>query len=212
MKTTKIGIQQMKTNFQYKARDTNTTSQVTWIVNIIGVELGNLHLKIRVILMVFNATFNNISVISWWSILLVQETGVPGGNHRPAANNWQTVSHNVVFEYISSWSGFELITLVVLAFEPPDPWFSNIVQINKRHKHEDIRSSQSMSTCFVPNTDKSHIKQHNNFIMFIFYTTIWQQYDFIIFMYVGVICLFKTKNLRYPRTGGLLFSMLATSV
>ena len=25
-------------------------------------------------LMVFNATFNNISVISWWSILLVEET------------------------------------------------------------------------------------------------------------------------------------------
>jgi hypothetical protein len=27
-------------------------------------------------LMVFNATFNNISVISWWSVLLVEETGV----------------------------------------------------------------------------------------------------------------------------------------
>jgi hypothetical protein len=24
--------------------------------------------------MVFNATFNNISVISWWSVLLVDET------------------------------------------------------------------------------------------------------------------------------------------
>jgi hypothetical protein len=31
--------------------------------------------------MVFNATFNNISVISWWSALLVEETGVPGENH-----------------------------------------------------------------------------------------------------------------------------------
>jgi hypothetical protein len=27
---------------------------------------------------VFNATFNNISVISWWSVLLVEETRVPG--------------------------------------------------------------------------------------------------------------------------------------
>ena len=27
--------------------------------------------------MVFNATINNISVISWWSVLLVEETGVP---------------------------------------------------------------------------------------------------------------------------------------
>jgi hypothetical protein len=33
--------------------------------------------------MVFNATFNNISVISWRSVLLVEETGVPGENHRP---------------------------------------------------------------------------------------------------------------------------------
>ena len=31
--------------------------------------------------MVFNATFNNISVISWRSVLLVEETGVPGENH-----------------------------------------------------------------------------------------------------------------------------------
>jgi hypothetical protein len=28
--------------------------------------------------MVFNATFNNISFISWQSVLLVEETGVPG--------------------------------------------------------------------------------------------------------------------------------------
>ena len=30
---------------------------------------------------VFNATFNNISVISWMSILLVEETRVTGENH-----------------------------------------------------------------------------------------------------------------------------------
>jgi hypothetical protein len=29
-------------------------------------------------LMVFNDTFNNISVISWWSVLLVEDTGRPG--------------------------------------------------------------------------------------------------------------------------------------
>jgi len=39
-----------------------------------------------------NATFNNISVISWQSVLLV----VPGENHQPAASHWQTLSHNVV--------------------------------------------------------------------------------------------------------------------
>jgi hypothetical protein len=31
--------------------------------------------------MVFNATFNNISVISWQSVLLVEETRVPGESH-----------------------------------------------------------------------------------------------------------------------------------
>jgi hypothetical protein len=36
--------------------------------------------------MVFNATFNNISVISWWSVLLVEETSVPGENHRHVAS------------------------------------------------------------------------------------------------------------------------------
>ena len=37
--------------------------------------------------MVFNATLNNISVISWRSIFLVEETGVPGENHRPVASH-----------------------------------------------------------------------------------------------------------------------------
>ena len=47
-------------------------------------------------LMVFKATFNNISVISLLSVLLVVETGRPGKKHRPVASHWQTLSHNVV--------------------------------------------------------------------------------------------------------------------
>jgi hypothetical protein len=39
--------------------------------------------------MVFNATFNNITVISWRSVVLVEETGLPGENHRPAASHRQ---------------------------------------------------------------------------------------------------------------------------
>jgi hypothetical protein len=42
--------------------------------------------------MVFNATFNNISVILWKSVLLVEETEKPG----PAINHWQNLSYNVV--------------------------------------------------------------------------------------------------------------------
>ena len=46
--------------------------------------LGLFYTKVRV--MVFNATFNHISVLSWQSILLVEETGGPGENHRPVAS------------------------------------------------------------------------------------------------------------------------------
>jgi hypothetical protein len=44
-------------------------------------------LDIRVMVMVFNATFNNISAISWRSVLLVEETRVPGENHQPVASH-----------------------------------------------------------------------------------------------------------------------------
>jgi len=33
-------------------------------------------------LIVFNATFSNISAISWRSVLVVEETGVSGEKHR----------------------------------------------------------------------------------------------------------------------------------
>jgi hypothetical protein len=46
-----------------------------------------------VCLIVFNATFNNVSVILWWSVLLVED---PGENYRHVANHCQTLSQNVV--------------------------------------------------------------------------------------------------------------------
>ena len=48
-----------------------------------------------VMVMVFNATFNNILVVSWRSVLLVEGTRVPGENHRPAEVN-DKLSHNVL--------------------------------------------------------------------------------------------------------------------
>ena len=43
--------------------------------------------------MVFNATFHNTSIISWRSVLLVEETGE---NHRFVSSHWQTLSHTIV--------------------------------------------------------------------------------------------------------------------
>ena len=45
----------------------------------------------RVMVMVFNTTFNNISVTSWQSVSFVEETGVPGENHPPAASTVKPV-------------------------------------------------------------------------------------------------------------------------
>jgi hypothetical protein len=48
--------------------------------------------------MVYNASFNNISAISWRrSVLLVEETGVPEGNHRHATSHWQTFYHIMLY-------------------------------------------------------------------------------------------------------------------
>ena len=68
--------------------------------------------------MVLNATFNNISVISWRSFLLVKETGGHGENHWPVASHWQTWSHNVVssrpclggFQAYNDWKSNYLAT------------------------------------------------------------------------------------------------------
>jgi hypothetical protein len=49
-------------------------------------------LDISVRFMVLNATFNNSSAISWWSVLFMEDTGVPEENYRPAASHWQTLS------------------------------------------------------------------------------------------------------------------------
>ena len=71
------------------------------------------HNGVRV--MVFDATFNNISVISC-SILLVEETGGPRENNKSVASHWQTWLYNVVSSTPrNEWdSNFEHISLIVL--------------------------------------------------------------------------------------------------
>jgi hypothetical protein len=54
-----------------------------FIVEIIHSSSSKIKLGIRFMSMAFNATFDNISVILWRSVLLMEETGVPGENHRP---------------------------------------------------------------------------------------------------------------------------------
>jgi hypothetical protein len=51
----------------------------------------------RVRVVVFNATFTNISVILWRSDFFVEKTGRTQEKHRPAANHRQNLSHNGPF-------------------------------------------------------------------------------------------------------------------
>ena len=56
-------------------------------------QIVDIHIVIYYVwFMVLNVTFNNILVMVADScFFLVQETGVPGENHRPATSHWQTV-------------------------------------------------------------------------------------------------------------------------
>ena len=72
----------------------NTILVIHIFCSLLLVMYFSVWLKVRV--MVFSTTFNNISAISWRSVLFVKETGVPRENHRPVVSLWQTLSHNVV--------------------------------------------------------------------------------------------------------------------
>jgi hypothetical protein len=49
--------------------------------------IDDMNSELRVKVWCFNATLNNISVISRRSVLLVEKTGVPGENQRPVASH-----------------------------------------------------------------------------------------------------------------------------
>jgi hypothetical protein len=54
-----------------------TTIHLIFLIHNVPYDVG---------VLVFNASFNNISAISWLSDLLVDDNGVPRENHRPATS------------------------------------------------------------------------------------------------------------------------------
>ena len=67
-------------------------SSFLWLVSL-SVRMSCLKLDCQrwkkwIWILVFNATFSNISAISWRPVLVVEEAGVPEENHRPWASNW----------------------------------------------------------------------------------------------------------------------------
>jgi len=65
----------------------------------------------------YTIQFTGKAVLSWQSVLLVDETKVAGENHWSAARHWKTFSHKVL--YIVScthcpWVGIKFITLAFI--------------------------------------------------------------------------------------------------
>ena len=102
------------------------TRRVTIVTNpVISHEWGKTKIVIvRARIMKLNATFNNISVISSQSVLLIEETEVLGENHRPAASHWQ-LDHIMLFRVHLARAGFELTTCVVIGTDWIDSFKSN---------------------------------------------------------------------------------------
>ena len=144
--------------------------------------------------MVFNATFNNISVISCRSVLLVEETGK---THLPAISHWQTLSHNVVsstprHERDSNsqrWWWYALIASAVVnpttirswkSLSVTDRWFCpgpSVYSANKTDRHDiaEIFLKVALNTIKPKPHDHDHddpskpwiIFQHNRIFLFL---------------------------------------------
>ena len=98
--------------------------------------------------MVFNATFNNSSVKSWWSVLLVKVSRVPGENHTPAAIHKRY--HITLFRVHFAWAGFELTMLVVI--------FTNCIGSYKSNYHAITTTAAPRNTEIV----QYHYKKTQN--------------------------------------------------
>jgi len=82
--------------------------RINIIAKVITFVLWYIGYRVKVMVMVFNVTFNNISVISWRTVLLVWEIGVKP----PICRKSLTNIHIMLYRVHLAWAGFELTALV----------------------------------------------------------------------------------------------------
>jgi hypothetical protein len=120
--------------------------------------------------MIFNATLNIISAISWRSVLLVEETGVPGENYRPVASHWQTL----VYQVHLAWAGFKLTTLVVIS--------TNCIGSYKSNFHSHDHNGHYYRQVFL-------IQMWSIFVQFLYVPVHVFSFPFRVFCLCVILCL-----------------------
>ena len=82
----------------------------------------------------------------WWPVLLVEETGIPGKNHWPAAGHRQTLSHNFM-------SGIGILVVIgtdCIWFYWPLRYNWNIVESGfKTNKKQNLKLTWRDNTSFI---------------------------------------------------------------
>jgi hypothetical protein len=131
-------------------------SVLCWLLYIISIDHYS---EVSDMVMVFNATFNYISVISWRSILLMEDTGVPVKHHRPTASHWQTLLHNtsrLSRIRIHNVSG----DIHWLYSDDPLPLFNNYIDvyINDKKQQNNWRKTR-LKLFFLKSISKAHLYQ-----------------------------------------------------
>ena len=123
-------------------------SDFLWIDGSSSINKTDVHNKTDVWCMMFNPTFNNISAISWWSVLLVEKT-----TERQQVTN---KLDRTCIEHTSPWTALERTTLVVICTDCTRSCKSNYHMITEVYL---------ISTCNINNTtlnDPHHYPQGQN--------------------------------------------------